>query len=338
MTGGLNELASSLGIDPLVPTTPSEPSFTTIVRTQGRRAGSLAEALASIRAQTYPNHDTVLVVHDADPAVATAVDDALPDSARPGGLQVITAAGGGRSRPLNVGLAAATGDYVCFLDDDDLVTEHWLQAFAEAAATTPGSMIRAVTLSQQWTTDGGEQPVRATGPIERPFAPRFDLLAHVSHNETPLCSVALPRAAMAAFGIAFDEALPVFEDWELFMRVAQLCGVTSIDAETSLYRRLDEGNASETVDESIWHETHGRVIDRLSARPVIVPQGDARRIASAHFVPDAGSRHDADLAVLRAEHDALHAEFDRLTRSPIRMARAFLSQVRRAVRRRRVSD
>ena len=139
MTGGLNELAASLGLDPLVPTTPPDPSFTTIVRTQGRRPDSLAEALASIASQRHTRHDTLLVVHHDDPAMAAQVDEDLPAACRPDRLQVIPAHGGGRSRPLNVGLAAATGDYVCFLDDDDLVTDDWLSAFATAATGSPGT-------------------------------------------------------------------------------------------------------------------------------------------------------------------------------------------------------
>ncbi|MEM9466041.1 MAG: glycosyltransferase [Actinomycetota bacterium] len=325
MSGGVNELAASLGLDPLVPTTSPDPSFSTIVRTQGRRPDSLADALASIAAQTHGDHETLLVVHHDDAATVAAVESALPDTARPPRLRVLHATGGGRSRPLNVGLDAAEGDFVCFLDDDDLVTEDWLSAFAAAAGSAPGTMIRAVTLSQPWTTDGGAQPARATGPVERPFAAEFDLLAHLSHNETPLCSVALPRAAMEAFGVRFDEDLPVFEDWELFVRVAQLCGVTSIAAETSLYRRLDAGNAEHATDEAIWHQTHARVIERLSARPVLAPIGDAQRIASAHFVPGAGSRHDVELTALQAEHAAL-------TRSPLRMARAFSARLGGALR------
>ncbi len=325
MTGGLNEIAETFGLEPLVPTTPAEPSFTTIVRTQGRRPGSLAEALASLAAQTHTDHDTVLVVHHPDPSTLDAVDAALPDECRPPGLRLVAATDGGRARPLNVGLAEATGDYVCFLDDDDLVTPQWLAAFAAAAHEAPGTVIRAVTLSQTWTTDGGEQPTRATGPTERLFPARFDLLAHLSHNQTPLCSVAFPRPAMEQFDLTFDDELPVFEDWDLLMRVAQLCGVTSIDAETSLYRRLDHGNAHTAVDEARWHETHARVIDRLSARPVLVPIGDARRLAGAHFATGGGSRHETDLAASQAEVAAL-------TRSPWRFARAFGGRVSGALR------
>ena len=324
MTGGLNELAASLGIDPLVPTTPPSPRFTTLVRTQGRRPDSLAEALRSIAAQTYDDHETVLLVHDPDPTTAEQVAAGLPADATPPDLRIVSVTDGDRSRPLNVGLESATGDYVCMLDDDDLVTDSWLAEFAAGATAAPGTMIRAIALSEPWSSDGGFQPVRPTGPRTREHADVFDLLAHLSHNETPLCSVALPLAAMRRFELSFDEDLPVYEDWELFMRVAQICGVTSIDAETSIYRRLDHGNANTEVDERVWHETHGRVIDRLSSRPVLVPAGDARRIASAHFVPGGGSRWEDD-------HAAAQREVDALTRSPLRFGRAFLGRLRGAI-------
>lgn len=324
MTGGLNELAASLGIEPLVPSTPPRPRFSTLVRTQGRRPDSLAEALASIASQTYRDHETLLLVHDPDLATASAVELAIPAEARPPALRVIPVTDGDRSRPLNVGLTEAEADYVCFLDDDDLVTDSWLAEFAAAADAAPGTMIRAIALSEPWSSDGGFQPVRQTGPRTREHAETFDLLAHVSHNETPLCSVALPLGAMRRFRLDFDEDLPVFEDWELCMRVAQLCGVTSIDAETSIYRRLDHGNADTAVDERVWHETHALVIDRLSSRPVLVPTGDARRIASAHFVPGAGSRWELD-------HAEATAELDALTRSPIRFVAAFGTRLRRAI-------
>lgn len=327
MTGGLNELAASLGIDPLVPTTPPSPRFTTLVRTQGRRPDSLAEALTSIAAQTYRDHETLLLVHDPDPATAERVTAELPDTATPPDLRVLAVTDGDRSRPLNVGIGEASGDYACFLDDDDLVTDSWLAEFAAAATAAPGTMIRAIALSEPWSSDGGFQPVRPIGPRSREHADVFDLLAHLSHNETPLCSVALPIEAMRRFDLSFDEELPVYEDWDLFMRVAQICGVTSIDAETSIYRRLDHGNADTEVDEQVWHDTHGRVIDRLSSRPVLVPIGDARRIASAHFIPGTGSRWENDFVRTSGEIDAL-------TRSPVRFGRAFAGRLAQAIRNR----
>ena len=129
---------------------------------------------------------------------------------------------------------------------------------------------------------------------------------------------------MRRFDITFAEDLPVFEDWDLFMRLAPVCGVTSIDAETSIYRRVDHGNADSEVDERVWHETHARVIERLSARPFIIPVGDGRRVASAHFIPGQGSRWEQDF--LRRD-----ADYRTLTRSPLRFVRAFSARIAGAV-------
>lgn len=301
-------------------------SFTVIVRTQGRRPRALRDALGSLAAQTHADFDVVVVVHGADDTAA-AVRASLQEAIVPPRITVASVEGGGRSRPLNAGLDLATGDYVCVLDDDDLATSDWLAAFARGATAGPGTLIRAVTGSQEWTTDGTQEPVRPIGEIEHPFAAEFDLLAHMSRNDTPICAVALPRTLMNDLGIRFDEDLPVFEDWDLLMRVAMVAGVTSIAEETSLYRRLDHGNAHTAEDEEVWQKAHAAVIDRLSSRPVLLPAGDARRLASAHFRPGRGSRHDDELR-------ETSATLDQLTRSPWRWARAFVARAARAARRR----
>ena len=213
-----------------------------IVRTQGRRPDSLNEALDAIAAQSGAQPGVVVVVHGEDDTL-TSVRRTMGPRADDPDLRLISVVGGGRSRPLNAGLDAAHSDYVCFLDDDDLVMHDWIAAFSAAARAAPTTVIRAVTLSQPWATKGGQQPLRATGEIERPFPDRFDLLAHMSLNLTPICSVAFPTDAIAALGIRFDEDLAVLEDWEFLMRVAMALGVTSIPDATSLYRRLDHGNA-----------------------------------------------------------------------------------------------
>lgn len=330
MSHPLDDLLTSHHLTPVVagmtPGMEGPVSFSVIVRTQGRRPGALRDALVSLSAQTHDDFDVVVVVHGSLDTTAT-VRTSLEEAIVPARMTVTSVEGGGRSRPLNTGLDEATGDYVCFLDDDDLVTPDWLAAFVRGAAREPGTVIRAVTGSQEWSTDGTEEPVRPTGDVEHPFAAEFDLLAHMSRNDTPICAVALPRVAMADFGIRFDENLPVLEDWDVLMRIAMLVGVTSIPDQTSLYRRLDHGNAHTAEEELVWRQSHAAVIDRLSSRPVLLPVGDARRVASAHFLPGRGSRHDDELAEAR---DTV----DRLTRSPWRWARAFGSRAARAARHR----
>lgn len=321
----LDDLLTAHGAEAIVPSSPPDPSFSVIVRTQGRRPRSLNEAIASVLAQSWTSLELLVVSH-GDSAVHRSVLESLAADAHGQPHRVLSAQSGGRSRPLNVGLDAAEGDYVCFLDDDDLARPNWLEAFAAAALRAPGTIIRAVAETQEWTTEGGDEPVRAIGCVERPFAPTFDLLAHMSGNSTPICSVAVPRVSVERFDVRFNESLPVFEDWEFLVRLAMLVGVTSIPEATTLYRRLDGGNAHSAHDGETWLRTHGAVIDRLSTGPVLLPAGDARRVASSHFEPGGESRHYRELVAAKAELDAL-------TRSPLRWLRAFTARARPAARR-----
>ena len=323
MTRPIDQLRARL--DEIRPPPTGTPSFTVIVRTQGSRPCSLAEALASLAAQTHHSFDVIVTVHSDDATTAGRVEADARAATIPEATRFIAVSGGGRSHPLNVGLAEASGDYVCFLDDDDLAMPDWLSTFARALSNNPGTVVRAATQSQAWTTDGGVEPVRPAGPIERPFAPTFDLLAHFSHNETPICSIAVPRLLLSDANITFDEELPVYEDWDLLMRVAMLAGVVSIPDETSLYRRLDGCNAGTIETVAIWEASHGTVLDRLSAMPLLLPPGDARRLASAHFDIDGGSRHDRELVDARQEIDAL-------TKSPVRWLVRFARRASGAAR------
>lgn len=284
MTSPVDALLERLGLQRIVPAITEPVSFTVIVRSQGRRPGSLIKALGAIAAQTNQSYDVIVVVH-AGAASAAEVEASLQEAqGLPRKLQILALQGGGRSRPLNLGLDNARGDYVCFLDDDDLVTEDWLAAFSRAASAAEGRLIRAVTQVQNWTTEGSAEPLKPAGSIEYPFAPSFDLLAHFSHNETPICSIALPRAALDRLGLRFDEDLPVLEDWDLLMRSAMLIGVYSIPEATSLYRRLDAANAFSAVSETQWRHTHNRVIEGLATQPLVLPGSAARKLADAGFV------------------------------------------------------
>ena len=78
-------------------------------------------------------------------------------------------------------------------------------------------------------------------------------------------------------------------------------------------------------DQAVWQHTHAVVVARIAERPLLVPVGDAQRIATAHFEIGAGSRHETELA------DA-YADIDQLTRSPLHWGTRFARRVGGAIR------
>ena len=291
----LASLLRTLGVDlqesehlaALVRPAPDVPTFTVIVRTQGNRRRTLLEALQSLAAQTWAHFGAIVAVHAAT-EVAAAVEahlsKATASGAAPNECRILpVGAQGSRSRPLNAGLDAADGDYVCFLDDDDLAEPNWLAVFAAGAAAAPGQIIRARTARQPWLTDGTAEPRTPAGPIEHVYPATFDQLAHFSYSETPICSLALPRAGLDSLGLRFDEELTVCEDWDLLVRASQLLGVHCVDEVTSLYRRSDRANSETEANRQDWYRNRARVIDKLAGGPLVLDDSAAPRLADAHF-------------------------------------------------------
>ncbi len=101
-----------------------------VVITTRQRAGLLPRALRSALDQTHPPAEVIIVVDGADEAtsqfLATVVDPRV---------QVITMAqsvGGSSAR--NIGVEAATSDWIAFLDDDDEWRNEKLQAQLKIAS------------------------------------------------------------------------------------------------------------------------------------------------------------------------------------------------------------
>jgi glycosyltransferase involved in cell wall biosynthesis len=112
------------------------PLVSVIVRSMGRP--ELAEALESVTRQDYPSLETVVV--DA----TGGHHPPLPSLPRHNG-HVIRMVGGDRPLPrahaANVGLLAARGEWLCFLDDDDTYDRHFVSAMEEAARDHPGALV-----------------------------------------------------------------------------------------------------------------------------------------------------------------------------------------------------
>lgn len=276
-----------------------------VMRTQGRRVESLVEALTCLAGQTCDDFETLLVLHaedeGAERSMAGIVDDFAPEFASR--TKVIRAVGGGRARPLNTGLTSATGRYLAFLDDDDLVMAHWVETFRDGVEAAPGAVIRSLAATRPVTRrgPGAVAPYEPTGGLEVPYAEAFEVLAQLTENHTPIHTFAVPMALVHRLDLRFDEDLPVLEDWDFLMRCAGVAGVHDTGEVTAIYNWWEAQESSlHTVPQAVWEQSRMRVVERLSSRPVILPAGTVELI-------DAQNR---ELRDLRHEYGRAREDLD----------------------------
>ena len=142
------------------------PRVSVLLRTKDR-PGFLAEALDSLRRQTFSDFETVLV-NDGGPIPAALLEPAPGRSLR----VVVPPAPGGRTRALNAGLAAARGTYVAYLDDDDLYLPEHLETlvrFLDGSDEYSAAYTSVRQLEQVLGDDGRYRDGRELTSTARPF-------------------------------------------------------------------------------------------------------------------------------------------------------------------------
>lgn len=165
------------------------------------RRDSLAATLRSIAAQKYPDiFDISVVVADND--VTPSARDLCDQIGAETGLDLtyVHAPAGNISIARNATLTSATGDWLAFIDDDEVASEHWLASLYSAATQEELDIVlgpvRPILPSEapEWMRDGR---FHETLPTERDGK----VLAGYTSN-------ALVRASLIREnGLGFDLAL-----------------------------------------------------------------------------------------------------------------------------------
>ena len=322
-----------------------------LIRSQGRRLTTLADALLCLIGQENQDFEVLLLAHcvpaEAQRALEALVRDLPPDLAHR--TRLILVEGGGRSRPLNVGIARAQGSYVTVLDDDDLVLGNWTSVLLETARTYPGRVVRGVAVEQDIAEDPADPQRFRTLSLPRAVYPSdYDMLSHLVRNYTPLMALAFPRSVFRDLGLRFDEELPVVEDWDLQLRAVSVCGIATVPEVIAVYRRWATGSASHTQhDQDQWRAAERRVIQRLDSQPHLLPAGGVsaiRDLVTRVNPPERGASDEAEtlwesqqeLARARAQLDFVYQSASwrstALLRVAARTARAGLQRIRQGKR------
>jgi glycosyltransferase involved in cell wall biosynthesis/SAM-dependent methyltransferase len=327
----------------------SAPFLSVVIRTVGRRIETLRESLLCLSAQTCQDFEIVIAGHSLDVARQIAVEGLIEElqagvRAR---TRLIKVDGGGRSAPLNEGFLAANGRYVVAFDDDDLVFGDWVETFLRLENGNPGQLLRATAVGQDWDRvrrAGGGIASRAISGMRPLYPDRFELIAHLVENRTPLHSIAFPRVLFSDLGYRFDPRLSTAEDWDLIIRVAPLSGVACSKSITALYRLWKDGDSSSSHhDQFEWRANYFSTLRKIDDKPLLMPPGSATKLRHMYLklerlqgvvefdsdsaVIDEPSMDDAErLEQLRSRYHELITSLSWQVTGPLRWTRRVLKR------------
>ncbi|PSD17178.1 glycosyl transferase family A [Stenotrophomonas maltophilia] len=319
-----------------------------VIRTVGRRIETLRESLLCLTAQTCQDFEIIIAGHNLDVQRQIAVEQLIAELHEDVRVRarLIIVDGGGRSAPLNAGFLSAEGRYVVAFDDDDLVFGNWVETFRSLEEANPGQLLRATAAAQDWDrirrADGVAS--RAISGMRMIYPDKFELIAHLVENRTPLHSIAFPRVLFSDLGYRFDPDLSTAEDWDLIVRVAPLSGVASSKAVTALYRLWKCGdNSASAHDQFEWQSNYFKTLKKINATPLLLPAGSVVRLRKMYLALERLQGHvevDVDSAVVVNPHiedgeriEQLRERYHELINSFSWQMTGPLRQIRRTLRR-----
>ncbi|MFZ0608149.1 MAG: glycosyltransferase [Xanthobacteraceae bacterium] len=213
-----------------------KPVVSVIIPTQARPR-MLSEALKSVRAQTFKDFEIIVVINGADNP------HTLQSKLEAAGCNLIRVQQGSIAVALNAGIRTAQGEWLAFLDDDDLWEPNWIEVALKAADASEADVIfsDAILFDEHGGTPNAPR---------RPPSGLSAKAAMTLKNYAGGCSTTIAkRAAVMAIG-GFDPTF-VSPDWDLWMRLAWSYRVAWVDAHL-VWVRVHSQNTSKRIS---WART-----------------------------------------------------------------------------------
>ena len=200
-----------------------------IVITTHNRPHTLPRAIASAFAAGADVE--VIVVDDASSDETSRICESTPEI-----KYVRLDRNQGVAGARNVGLVASRGEFVSFLDDDDVRLPHSLDEQIAVLQRSPEAMFCYAQAISEDQSGKQSPPFPAICPTGDIF---WDLLPQ---NFIPCGSVVFRRACLSRVGL-LDNSVAGIDDWDIWIRIAELFPIVSIQTPVMIWRQATPTSA-----------------------------------------------------------------------------------------------
>lgn len=248
------------------PTT--KPLVSIIVRTCGR-PDVLRETLISLRYQTYPNLE-IVVVEDGDAISEKMIQEEFSD------LNIRYEATGekvGRSKAGNRAMAIASGKYLNFLDDDDLFYADHVEVLVKTLERENCRAAYSFAFETPISIRSKKPYTYTVHAYQAMHEQSYNPLILCHHNYIPIQAIMFEKNLFEEYG-GMDESVDALEDWDLWLRYSMHTDFACVEKTTSIYRvphskTLDKKRQKELDDALVgMREKHKSYVRMISAYDV----------------------------------------------------------------------
>ncbi|GAA2683039.1 MULTISPECIES: glycosyltransferase family A protein [Actinosynnema] len=263
------------------------PRLSVVIPTRDRPR-SLAESLSSLVTQELGDALEVIVVNDG----GALVDEVVAPFRDRLAIELIGyPSGAGPSTARNTAIEAASGEYLGFLDDDDVVLPGHFAATMAALDEDRADFVYTTTMVSTTRAPVGMTHESGGWPaFDVPFDAEF---LHVTNFIPP---VGVTMRAPGPRGARFDESLTVVEDWDFWLALLNRHSYRFLHLEraSGVYHRLPRyDSAPDPPAETarvlrMFYESH---VAQFSRWPL--PEGSRAEVSREHV------KHTYELALAR---------------------------------------
>lgn len=186
---------------------------------------TIRDTLESVLNQTFSDFE-LITIDDGSQDSTLDIISQIPDSR----IKVFSYSNAGLAASRNRGLAQASGEYISFIDADDLWTQDKLEAQLNALIKNPQAGV-----AYSWTDyiDESSQFLRRGSHItvNGDVLEKLLLVNFLENGSNPL----IRREAFDSVG-NFDESLPAAQDWDMWLRLAARYHFIAVPSPQILYR------------------------------------------------------------------------------------------------------